>query len=132
MKQITREHLEKTMAVYEQNEQRARAMAAAEQDAIIKDSITYQANKARGMALALRQIIGELNSLDPEADMHSTSRQNGSITIRDLHEIKDAYEKDEKALFATTATEQAAEARGSKEAIEELIFVMTGSWPELR
>jgi hypothetical protein len=115
MKQITREHLERSKEIYENNEARAWSMVKDEKDEVLKASLIYQANKTHGMVLAIKALI-------PEQD----------ITVQKLYEVKDGYEKEERELFATSAIDQAAEARGSKEAVEELIFVMTGSFPELR
>ena len=115
MKELTREYLQGTKGTYERNEQRAWAMFKDATDDVIKRSLEYQAHKTHGMAIAVAKMA--------EAE---------SITLDLLYEVKNAYEAAEKSLELDGRENDAAEARGSKEAIEELVFVMTGSFPEMK
>jgi hypothetical protein len=116
MKTITLEILQITRKNYENNENRAHQMAAEEKDPVIRQAHEFQEIKARGMKYAIDRVLQYPNV--------------EAVTVKDLYELKYEYELEEGRLSGTSHKDKEAEARGSKEAIEEMIFVMTGEFPK--
>jgi hypothetical protein len=123
MKEITQEYLQRMQKLYEKNEQLAWDMFNApdqeggspELQAAIKAVLKYQAHKIHGMKIAITKLVAVEN-----------------ITLDLLYIIKDAHLAVENKLEAEGKKDEAAEERGSKEVIEEMIFVMTGAFPEMK